>query len=369
MRAAILHEAGKSLTVEEVSPEDIAPNQVTVRVAACGLCRSDLLMQSGIRPHPVPVVLGHEAAGVVEEVGGEVEHVEAGDHVVLVNSPGCRSCWYCIRGEPYLCDREGPEWSTMPYGRLADGAHVEPVIGVGGFSSHTTVLGRSAIPINKDIPLDVAAVLSCAVITGAGASIYTAQVEAGSTAVVFGLGGVGASAVMGALARGAQNVVGIDPLAHRRDVALSVGATHVFDPDADDVPTELAKLTDGRGADYCIEAAGRPETIELAYETARRGGKVIVVGATGFDAQLHMSAFRLFDEAKSLVGCQSGSADTYEACPYLLGLWRDGRLPCDQLITRKISLDQINDGFSDLKAGVGLRTVMVNDWARDLMLQ
>lgn len=360
-RAAILRTYGQPLTVEEVTLADPAPDQARVRIVASGVCHSDLSMADGALPFPVPAVLGHEGAGVVEAVGAEVTHVKPGDHVVLNWSPACRACWFCTHGEPHLCERAIMDTFSMPYGTDAEGTKLLPVMGTATFATETLTLGRALVPVHPAVPLDVAALVGCAVTTGFGAAVYTAGVRPGETVVVLGCGGVGLSSVLGAVHAGAEQVIAVDPVAGRRDLAQRLGATTAIDPSAGDVGEAVRALTGGRGADRVLEVVGRSATIKTAWDAARRGGTVVVVGAGRYDDTVGFPAFELFYSAKSLVGCQYGSSDPDRDFPLLLDLWQSGRLDLDSLVGARVPLEGVNTALDDLRTGSGVRTVIVND--------
>ena len=360
-RAAILREIGKPLEVDDIELADIARNQVRVRIAASGVCHSDLSMATGALPAGAPCVLGHEGAGVVEEVGSEVHHVEAGDHVVIAWTAACQHCWFCRRGEIHLCRNAIADSYAMPYASDVDGNPLFTAMGVSSFATATNCLGRAVVPIDRDIPLDVASLVGCGVATGAGAALNTAPVEHGSAIAVIGLGGVGLAVLMASVVRGASVIIAIDPLAARREVAESFGATHVIDPADGDVARQVRAVTGRRGADTVFEAVGRSATIETAIKATRRGGTTCVVGAATPGELVSLSAYDLFMNAKTLVGCQYGSVVPGRDFPMLLDLWRCGRMPLERLVSRRVTLDEVNDAFADLTAGRGVRTVIVNE--------
>jgi S-(hydroxymethyl)glutathione dehydrogenase/alcohol dehydrogenase len=233
-------------------------------------------------------------------------------------------------------------------------------MGVASFATATNCLGRALIKIDDAIPLDVAALVGCAVSTGAGASMNTAPVTPGASVAVIGLGGVGLSAMLGAIVQGAAEVIAIDTVASRREAALALGATHAIDPLAGDVTEAVKAVTGGRGADFVYEVVGRSSTIKQAHAMTRKGGTTCVVGAARPDDVVELSAFLLFMEAKTLVGCQYGSTLPSRDFPLLLDLWKQGRMPLDQLVTRRISLSEVNEAFADLESGTGIRTVIVS---------
>lgn len=359
-RAAILREIGKPLEIGDIALADIAPDQVRVRIAASGVCHSDLSMATGALPAGAPCVLGHEGAGVIEAVGAEVHHVEVGDHVVIAWTAACGRCWFCTRGELHLCRNAIPDSYAMPYATDADGTSLFTSMGVSSFATATNCLGRAVVPIPRDIPLDVAALVGCGVATGAGAALNTTPVQHGDSVAVLGLGGVGLAALMACGVRGAAEIIAIDPVASRRETAVSLGATHVIDPADGDVARQIRAITGRRGADVVFEAVGRSTTIATAVKATRRGGTTCVVGAAMPGDDVSLSAYDLFMDAKTLVGCQYGSVVPARDFPMLLDLWRTGRMPLDRLISRRVALDDVNDAFADLESGTGIRTMLVN---------
>ena len=359
-RAAVLRTIGKPLEVEDIELAEIAPDQVRVRIAASGVCHSDLSQATGVLPVGTPCVLGHEGAGVVETVGAEVHHVEPGDHVVIAWTAACRHCWYCRHGDVHLCSNSITDTYSMPYATDSTGVALYTSIGVSSFSTATNCLGRAVIPIDDSIPLDIASLVGCGVATGAGAALNSAPVAHGSTVAVVGLGGVGLAALMAAAVRGAADIIAVDPVAARRDVAMGLGATHAIDPADGDVAKQIRSITGRRGADTVFEAVGRSATIETAIRATRRGGSTCVVGAASPGELISLSAYDLFMNGKTLIGCQYGSVVPDRDFPLLLDLWRSGRLPLERLISRRISLDDVNGAFDDLRNGAGIRTVIVN---------
>lgn len=359
-RAAILREIGEPLEIDDIQLADIAPNQVRVRIAASGVCHSDLSQATGALPAGAPCVLGHEGAGVVEAVGAEVHHVDVGDHVVIAWMAACRHCWFCSRGEFHLCANAIADSYSMPYATDSAGTSLFTSMGVSSFATATNCLGRAVVPIPRDIPLDVAALVGCGVATGAGAALNTAPVEHGSSVAVLGLGGVGLATLMAAVVRGAADVIAVDPVAERREIAASFGATHLVDPADGDVAKQVRSITGRRGADIVFEAVGRSAAIDTAIKATRKGGTTCVVGAAMPGDDLALSAYDLFMNAKTLVGCQYGSVSPARDFPLLLDLWRSGRMPLEKLVTRRVVLDEVNDAFADLQSGRGIRTVLVN---------
>jgi S-(hydroxymethyl)glutathione dehydrogenase/alcohol dehydrogenase len=356
-RAAVLRDTAAPLDIVDVDLDPTGPDQVRVRLAATGVCHSDLSIVRGGLRHPLPAVPGHEGAGVVTEVGSAVTTVKPGDHVILNWTPACGACFFCARAEPWLCERAATDALAAPYATLG-GERVHPVLGAGAFAEETLVLERAVVPIPRDVPFEVAALVGCAVTTGFGAVVNTARVQPGDTVVVIGCGGVGLSIVQGARYAGASRIVAVDLGEAKRDLARDLGATDVVDGNGD-VEAAVRELTEGRGADHAFEAIGRAATIRTAYRVTRRGGTVVVVGAGRHDDKVSFSALELFFQARSLVGCVYGSADPARDFPRILGLYASGDLDLDRLITKRIGLDGVNDALAAMEAGEGARTVVV----------
>lgn len=354
VRAAVLMRQGGPLEVREVALADPGPGQVRVRVAAAGVCHSDLSLANGTLAQKVPAVLGHEGAGEVIAVGPNVDRVAVGDRVVLNWAPACRECWFCENGEPYLCVH-AEERAREPYGTLDDGTPVYPGLGTGAFAEETVVSQGAVVRLPDDIPLDQAAVLGCAVLTGAGAVLNTAQVRAGQSVVVVGLGGVGLSALQAAKAAGAGPVIGIDTAEEKAELALAHGATD-FIPSGDTAARAVRKLTGGRGADHAFDCVGVPATVRMSWSATRRGGEVTVVGIGGKSKLVEFNTLELYWFARTLRGCVYGSSDPDVDVPRLVDLVRDGRLDLAALTTGSTDLAGVNDAFDTL--GQGGRTIV-----------
>jgi S-(hydroxymethyl)glutathione dehydrogenase/alcohol dehydrogenase len=359
--AAVFRGPGQPLGVEELHLLPIAEDQVRVRIRASGVCHSDLSLANGDLPFPAPSVLGHEGAGIIEEVGSAVSHVSVDDHVVIAWTAACGQCWFCQSGALHLCDRAIADTYAMPYAKDRDGNALYAAMGVSSFATATNCLGRAVVPIDPEIPFDVAALVGCGVATGAGASMNTVPVVPKSRVAVFGLGGVGLAAMLGALVRGASQVIAIDPVASRRATALELGATDVIDPEAADPVEAVQALTEGRGVDVAFEVVGRSSVVKQAYRATRKGGTICIVGAAPPGDELTLSPFDFMLTAKSVVGCQYGSTVPSRDFPLLLALWRDGQLPLDRLVTKRIGLGDINQAFTEMTAGEGVRSVIIND--------
>ncbi|HVF05599.1 MAG TPA: zinc-binding dehydrogenase [Frankiaceae bacterium] len=355
-RAAVLRDTSAPLDLVDIQLDPTGPDQARVRLAATGVCHSDLsIIRGGLR-HKLPAVPGHEGAGVVTEVGANVTSVRPGDHVTLNWTPSCGACFFCGKSEPWLCERAAADALDAPYATL-DGERVVPVLGSGAFAEETLVLERGVVKIPEDVPFEVAALVGCAVTTGFGAVHNTARVTPGDSVVVIGCGGVGLSIVQGARHAGAERIVAVDLNAAKRALAARLGATDTVDGN-DDVEAAVRAFTDGRGADHVFEAIGRSQTIRTAYRSARRGGKVVVVGAGRHDDHVSFSALELFFQARSIIGCVYGSADVARDFPRILALYKSGALDLESLITARVPLNGVNDALAAMEAGEGARTVI-----------
>jgi len=356
MRGAVLMGLDQPLEVrddlEVIGP---GPGQVHVKIAASGVCHSDLSLQNGTLPHPMPVVPGHEAAGVVLNVGDGVTHVKEGDHVIIAFWPPCWNCRACLGGQSHLCETYTEAAIGVPRMKTAD-TPLFSYAGVGSFAEEVMVLGEAAVPIPDDVPLDIAALIGCGVMTGVGAALNTAKVQPGSSVVVFGCGGVGISVIQGARIAGATEIIAVDLVESKLDEAKKFGATHAVAPGG--LGAVNMELTGGRGFDYAFEVVGRPETIRSAWDATRRGGTTVVVGAGRMDAMVAFSAFELFYQERTLKGCWYGSANVRLDFPRLLGFWRQGTLDLEGMISRRIDLSEINDAFAALERGEFVRQVI-----------
>ncbi|MEO5875653.1 MAG: alcohol dehydrogenase catalytic domain-containing protein [Streptosporangiaceae bacterium] len=361
MRAAIVHAAGDA-TLDlrtDVTVVGPGPGEVRVRIKAAGICHSDISALSGILPTTVPAVLGHEASGIIAEVGEGVTHVEVGDHVILCFTPACRTCPECLGGQPYLCIATIGDTFGKATFRLGDGTDVYRMAGLGAFAEETVVAGGAAIKIDKDIPFDLAAMLSCGVATGIGAVLNTAQVRSGSSVVVIGAGGVGLAVIQGAKIAGAASIVAVDPLVSKHDIALRSGATHATTPEG--LAELRGLLTAGRGFDYAFEAVGRSATLTAASQAARRGGKVIVVGAGSVTDHFQVDMFSLLFEGKDFLPSIYGSSDMNRDAPMYTDLWRNGKLDLETVISARIKFEELNDALGALGRGEVVRQVVLFD--------
>ena len=363
MRAALHVEKGKPvLLVDDVEIRDPRAGEVLVRVHACGLCHSDVtVMDAGMT---TPIVLGHEAAGVVEAVGAGVHSHKRGDKVVLTPCPPCGTCYWCVRGEFSVCTLAmGVMTGAFPDGSTGltrKGEKVWRGLNVAAFAEYTVTHAQGAVVVPQDTPLEIACVVGCAVQTGVGAVLNAARVEEGATVFVTGLGGIGLSVVQGARLANASVVIVSDPVASRREIAKALGATHVLDPSRDDVLAAVRDLTGGIGADYAFEAAGVAALVTQCFFAARMGGTIVVVGAPPLDQAVTLAPAALVASmGKKIRGTLLGDCNSVRDIPRFLALWRAGRLDLDALITSRRPLSEINEAISDLRAAKGIRTVLV----------
>jgi NDMA-dependent alcohol dehydrogenase len=365
MRAAVLYEVGRPLVVEDVELLPPRGGEVLVRIAATGVCHSDLHYIKGDLVMPLPVVLGHEAAGIVEAVGPGVTSVRPGDRVVILFAPACGHCRYCDSGRPHLCEMRYRVRGKMPDGttRLrARGREVHHFTCVSSWAERAVVPEAGVLPIGPDVPLAAAALLGCAVTTGVGAVVNTARVVPGSSVAVFGLGGVGLNVVQGARLAGAATIIGVDLLDHRLEAARRLGATHTVNAGRADPVAEIRDLTQG-GVDYAFEVIGRAATVRQAVDACARGGTAVVVGLPPSREELHLPGPAFVLDEKTLRACFYGSSRLRADIPRLLALYRAGRLALDELVTATFPLDQVNDAVAALDRGDGLRSVLVMEEA------
>jgi alcohol dehydrogenase len=371
VRAAVLETMGaptpyagsRPLRVQEVELEVPGPGEVLVKVAAAGLCHSDLSVIEGNRPRPVPMVLGHEAAAVVEEVGPGVVDLARGDHVVCVFVPSCGGCVPCAEGRPALCE---PGAAANGAGTLLSGGRrlrrggeaLHHHLGVSAFADHAVVSRRSLVRIDPELPLAEAALFGCAVLTGVGAVINTARLPAGSSVAVVGLGGVGLCSLLAAVAAGAREVVAVDIAPEKLELALALGATAAFDARDPEAAEQVRGVTGG-GVEYAFELAGSAKALELAWKVTRRGGTTVTAGLPPPTAALPVPVVSLVAEERTLKGSYIGTAVPVRDIPRYIQLYRRGRLPVDRLMSGTLPLEEINTGFDRLQRGEAIRQVVV----------
>ncbi len=370
IRAAVLNEMGAPapyaqsmpLKIEMIELDPPGPGEVLVKIAAAGLCHSDLSVIEGNRPRPMPMALGHEAAGVVEDIGPGVDDLRKGDHVVMVFVPSCGHCLPCSEGRPALCE---PGAAANGAGTLLSGAKrlhrngqdINHHLGVSGFAEYATISRRSCVKVDRELPLDEAALFGCAVLTGVGAVINTAKVPAGTTVAVVGLGGVGLSSILGAVASGASRVVAVDLSDEKLGLARQLGATDTFNAGSPDAVNEIREAVKG-GVEYAFEMAGSVRALDLAYKITRRGGTTVTAGLPPPSHTLALSPVNLVAEERTLKGSYIGTCVPVRDLPRYVDLYRRGKLPVDRLMSKHLRLDEINEGFDLLAQGKVVRQVV-----------
>ena len=370
IKAAVLRRMGveapyaetKPLSIETVELDPPGREEVLVRIGAAGLCHSDLSVINGDRPRPLPMALGHEAAGVVEEVGEGVRDLARGDHVVMVFMPSCGHCLPCAEGRPALCE---PGAAANGAGTLLSGARrlhcddadVNHHLGCSAFAEYAVVSRRSVVKIDPELPLEEAALFGCAVLTGVGAVVNTARVPAGASVAVVGLGGVGLASLLGAVAAGARRIVAVDLSDEKLGLARQLGATDTVnarDPDA----AEQAREATGGGVEFAFEMAGSIRALDLAYKITRRGGTTVTAGLPPPDAALPLPVVNLVGEERTVKGSYIGTCVPMRDIPRYVELYRRGRLPVDRLMSGRLALEEINEGFDRLHEGKAVRQVI-----------
>lgn len=358
MRAAVCHRFGEPLRVEDVELRRPSAGEVTVQVAACGICHSDLSFVDGLWGGVLPAVYGHEVAGIVTDVGAGVDSIRPGDHAVVTLIRSCGRCFYCVRGEVTQCegtfatDEDGPI-------RLPAGTPILQGLRVGGFAECVTVNCSQVVAISPSVPLDSACLLACAVATGVGAVRNGARVPEGASVAVVGSGGVGLNSIQGAALAGASPIIAIDISDSRLGAARLFGATHVVNSRQVDARETLRGLTAGRGTDFTFITSGNPSAVEIGLTLSRRGGTVVIVGMTGTGVTVPVDPGELADTAMRVLGSKMGSTRPHIDIPAMVELYSAGRLKLDELVTGRFPLDRINEALSAARRGEGLRTVIV----------
>ena len=363
MRAALLEENNKPLSlVDDVEIEAPRVGEVVVKISNCGICDSDLTVIDTPGGGQLPSILGHEAAGIIEEVGEGVTRLKKGDKVMLTPLPPCGYCYYCVRGQASLC----VEAQNFMTGVRSDGSSplsrggqlVHRGLGIGGFGEYTVVGQNRAIAVPDETPLEIVCLIGCAIQTGVGAVLNTAKVPEGATVFVAGLGGIGVSIVQGARLAGASRIIVSDPLAERRDHASNFGATDVLDPTRDDVVAKTRELTGGIGVDFAFDGAGAAKIVQDCISACRIGGTTVMVGAP-LDPVLEIPIPALFlTHEKKITGSLLGSCNSHRDVPRFIALWQNGKLDFEGMISHRRGIEDINEGLDDMRAGRGIRTVL-----------
>jgi alcohol dehydrogenase len=351
------------LSIEAIDLAPPGPGEILVKIAAAGLCHSDLSVINGHRPRPMPMALGHEAAGIVDELGEGVTDLQRGDHVVLVFVPSCGLCEPCAEGRPALCE---PGAAANGVGTLLSGARrlsrngqqIHHHMGCSAFAEYATVSRRSVVKIDRELPLDEAALFGCAVLTGVGAVVNTAQVRAGSSVAIVGLGGVGLAALLGANAAGARQIVAVDLSDEKLELAKALGATHAFNAGSPNCKDEIRQASGG-GVAFAFEFAGSVRALELAYGITRRGGMTVTAGLPPPSATFPLPPVNLVAEERTVKGSYIGTCVPSRDIPRYIDLYRQGKLPVNRLMSGRLKLEEINRGFDLLNEGKAVRQVVV----------
>ena len=361
MKAAVLIEPNKPLVIEDLMISKPGPHEVLIRTAACGLCHSDLHFIEGAYPHPLPAVPGHEAAGIVEAVGSEVRTVKPGDAVVTCLSAYCGQCEFCVTGRMSLCLGGDTRRAPGAPARLSrsDGSAVNQMLNLSAFAEQMLIHEHACVKINPDMPLDRAAIIGCAVTTGAGTIFNACKVTPGETVVVVGCGGVGLATINAAKIAGAGRIIAADPIPEKRALAMKLGATDVIDATAEGAAATIIEMTKG-GVDHAIEAVGRPASAQLAVNVLRRGGTATILGMMPPAEKVGLSAMDLLS-GKKLQGAIMGGNRFPVDIPRLVDFYIRGLLDLDSIIAERIPLSAINDGFDKMKKGDSARSVIVFD--------
>jgi S-(hydroxymethyl)glutathione dehydrogenase / alcohol dehydrogenase len=358
MKVAVAYEVNQPLVLEDLPTPDIGPRDVLVRVSASGICHTDLNVIEGKSALPLPIVPGHEGCGTVEEVGREVRRVRPGDRVLASVTPACGSCWWCVNGMSNHCEINGAVKAAQRF-KLGNGQTAGAVCGCGTFAEAMVVDEASLVPVQTSLSDAELALLGCGVTTGVGAALNTAQVTPGSSVAVVGCGGVGQSVIQGARIEGAATIIAIDPVPGRRAGARTAGATHVVNPADGDPIEQVRALTSGRGADFTFEVVGRPELMVQAFDMARTAGTVTFVGMPAVTDQLTLPAIKAVFSGKRLRGAVIGGAQILRDFPRFIGLAEVGKLDLGSMVSRRITLEEINEGIDLVHRAEGVRTVVI----------
>ena len=361
MKAAVFREVGKPLTIEEVGIAEPASREILIRTKAVGLCGSDMHFINGTYPHPVPVVLGHEAAGVVEAIGNDVHGFDVGDHVITFLAPCCGTCELCMDGKHTLCqDNSVQRRDDAPPRMTLDGEPIRQFLNISAFAEQMLVHENGCVKVSKEIPFDRAALLGCAVVTGSGAIFHESKLRPGETVAVVGAGGIGLSAINSAKIAGAGEIIAIDMIPEKLELAKKYGATSAYLADADDLAKTIVAATGG-GVHYAIEAVGRPETAELCWKILRRGGTATILGmiAPGAMVNIHGPEFL---QGKKLQGSLMGGSHFKTDMPRLVDFYLKGQLDLDSIIAEHMPLEDINLAIERMRSGGdAVRSVMMFD--------
>jgi len=363
MQAAILNEANTPFSIETVELETPKTGEVLIKMAAAGVCHSDWHVVEGLSYFPMPIICGHEGAGIVEAVGAGVTRVSPGDHATLSFRANCGGCFYCQNNKPNLCEVYTP---VLKSGLLKDGSsrisrNGEPIhimTGLGCFAEYVVIPEDACVPVRADVPLEIAALVGCAVSTGVGAAIYTADVRPGQSVAVYGAGGVGLNIIMGAVMCGADPIIAVDTNSSKMEIAREFGATHTLYSD-DKTVGQIQALTNGRGADHVFESVGLSTLQETAFDATRPGGTLTLVGLTPVGSGTNLPGSVITRTEKVIRGSFYGSVLPQRDFPMFLDLYRNGKLMLDELVTRRYRLEEINEAYQDMLTGEVARGIIV----------
>jgi len=361
MKAAVLRALGAPLAIEEIQVSTPGPREVLVRTMAAGVCHSDLHVVDGALPNPLPVVLGHEPAGLVERVGSDVQDFAPGDHVIGCLSVFCGHCEYCVTGRPNLCGGETTVRGPADQPRLSkDGQPLAPFAHLGAFAEQMLVHENALVKVRTDMPLDRAALIGCGVTTGLGAALNTAKVCPGQTAAVIGCGGVGLSIIQGCRIAGAARIIAVDTRDWKLDLARQLGATDAVHAAAGNPVAAVVEMTAG-GVDYAFEAIGLPATVRQAVRMTRKGGTTVMVGVVPVGTNVELPGADIVLREKTILGCMMGSNRFRLDMPRYVDLYLQGQLKLDEMISARLPLDRVNDALDALRQGTAARSVLVFD--------
>lgn len=360
VKAAIFHGPHADLTIEDIELGKPGPREIRVRTVASGVCHSDLHFVDGFYPFPTPAILGHEAAGIVEAVGPQVQEFKPGDHVICCLSVFCGRCEYCLTGKTHLCQTRPARTKEQPPVLSWNGQPVNQFASLSAYAEKMLVHENAIVKIADDVPFAQAALIGCGVTTGVGAALNTARIEPGSTVAVFGCGGVGLAAIQGARIGGARMIIAVDTMERKFAKAKEVGATHTVDASKDDPVKQIRALTGGPGVDYSFEAIGLKVAAEQAFNCIKPGGTATVIGMIPVGQKIELDGPQFLRE-KKIQGCSMGSNRFKVDMPRYIDFYRQGRLKLDEMVTERRRLEDVNDAFRAMKAGEVARTVLMFD--------
>lgn len=358
MKAAVCYEFGQTLVVEDITLDPPQRGEVRVKLAACAICHSDIHYAEGAWGGQLPAIYGHEAAGIVTELGANVTGVKTGDHVIVSLIRSCGACYYCAQGDTVLCEASF-EIDVSGRARNAEGKPVLQALKTGAFAEEVVVDQSQVVPIPKAMPLESASLLACGVITGLGAVTHTARVTAGSSVVVIGTGGVGLNSLQGAVLSGANPIIAVDLNDAKLEAAKTFGATHTVNAKAKNPQQAIRDLTEGRGADYVFVTVGNTKAMQQGHSFLRRGGTLVIVGMPAVGERLEFDVLDFADSAQTMLGSKMGSIQPKVDLPKLVDLYQQGKLKLDELITKTYPLEEINEAIAAVKRGEALRNVIV----------